>query len=393
VKLTFSAAILFGLAVAVFQATPALSQTNPGSIFKVVPTPDENFNSDLFAASASSPNDIWAVGQSTIHFDGTKWAAFKAPFINGENTASLQGVVDISPTLAWAVGNENNNGQSPFQQVIEQWNGKEWSVFPNPKFPPNSEALLFAMASTSENDIWAVGDFVQIDTNLDFNLFEHWDGATWTATTVQVPKNSFQSLSGASADATNDVWAVGFQGLAPTILAKHWDGTKWMTVATPHVAGGDSKLNAVLALAPNDAWAVGYSTPGKPEESATLTLILHWNGASWKVVPSPNIGPKTRSQSNRLLGLTANSANDIWAFGSYFAADGSGHQMTLLLHWDGTSWKIAPSPNPTKGNFLDDLLFAGVSPSAGNVWIFGAEAEFQNNHGIETLALHTTTGN
>jgi hypothetical protein len=93
-----------------------------------------------------------------------------------------------------------------------------------------------------------------------------------------------------------------------------------------------------------------------------------------------------------LLGLTANSENDIWAFGSYFAADGSGHQMTLLLHWDGTSWKIAPSPNPTKGDFLDDLLFAGVTPSAGNVWIFGGEAEFQNDHGIETLALHATTG-
>jgi hypothetical protein len=79
-------------------------------------------------------------------------------------------------------------------------------------------------------------------------------------------------------------------------------------------------------------------------------------------VSSPNVGPKSRSQSNRLFGLTANSANDIWAFGSYFASDGSGHQMTLLLHWDGTSWKIAPSPNPTKGNVLDDVLFAGVTP-------------------------------
>jgi hypothetical protein len=58
------------------------------------------------------------------------------------------------------------------------------------------------------------------------------------------------------------------------------------------------------------------------------------------------------------------------------ATGGSGHQMTLLLHWDGASWKIAPNPNPTKGNFLDDLLFAGVIPSAGNVWIFRGEAEF-----------------
>ena len=136
-------------------------------------------------------------------------------------------------------------------------------MFPNPKFPPNSEAILFAMASISANDIWAVGDFLQIDKNLDFNLFEHWDGTTWTATTVRVTKSPFESLSGASADATNDAWAVGFQGFAPQILAKHWDGTKWRTAATPQVAGNNNKLNAVLALAPNDAWAVGFSTPAE----------------------------------------------------------------------------------------------------------------------------------
>jgi len=88
-------------------------------------------------------------------------------------------------------------------------------------------------------------------------------------------------------------------------------------------------------------------------------------------VPSPNVRPHSVNQSNCLLGLTANSPTDIWAFGSYLVADGSGHQMTLLLHWDGTSWKTAPSPNPTKGTFVSDLLFAGIVPSSDNVWSFG----------------------
>jgi len=42
---------------------------------------------------------------------------------------------------------------------------------------------------------------------------------------------------------------------------------------------------------------------------------------------------------------------------------------------------------------LKKNTFSGVTPSAGNVWIFGGEAEFRNNHRIETLALHTTTEN
>jgi hypothetical protein len=93
------------------------------------------------------------------------------------------------------------------------------------------------------------------------------------------------------------------------------------------------------------------------------------------VALSPNVGPNSVNQSNRLFGLTANSANDIWAFDSYFADNGSGHQMTLVLHWNGTNWTIAPSPDPTKGTFLDDVLFAGVVLATGDVWIFGSEDE------------------
>jgi hypothetical protein len=383
--------MFLGLAAAILQGTPANAQTGAGSIFHVVPTPNGNkSNNGLFAASASSANDIWAVGDSTIHFDGTKWTAFPAPLINGELTADLQGVVDISPTLAWAVGNVTL-GANP-GQIIEQWNGTKWSLFPNPTFPPNSQADLFAMTSTSANDIWAVGNLVQDLSNggsLSFNLFEHWNGAAWTPTLINT--NTFEALTGVSEDAINDAWAVGW--VAPLTagsnepLAIHWNGTNWISAPTPHVGQGENELNAVLALAPNDVWAVGFSTPkAPPQQSATLTLIEHFDGTSWTVVPSPNVGPHSVNQSNRLLGLTANSPTDIWAFGSFFAADGSGHQMTLLLHWDGTSWKIAPSPNPTKGTFVSDLLFAGVVPSEGNVWIFG---DFSI---VDTLAIHTTAG-
>jgi hypothetical protein len=382
VKLKCSAVVFFGLTVALFQGFPAQGQTEAGSTFQVVPTPNENFNSELFAASASSPNDIWAVGQSTIHFDGTKWTAFPAPMIKGDNHSFLQGVVDISPNLAWAAGNVTD-GAHP-GQVIERWNGTKWSLFPGPKFGKKDQADVFAMTSSSANDVWAIGSLLNLGTGLVSSLFEHWNGTAWTATTVE-SNNEF--LFGASAAATNDAWAVGFHGSDNIgTSAMHWDGATWKSVATPNVGEGTNKLNAVLALAPNDVWAVGFSTPvAPPQQAATLTLIEHFDGTSWAVVPSPNVGPNSANQSNRLLGLTANSANDIWAFGSYFAADGSAHQMTLLLHWDGTSWTIASSPSPTKGGFPCDLLWAGVVPSPGDLWILGSVHD-------GTLAIHMTAG-
>ena len=157
---------------------------------------------------------------------------------------------------------------------------------------------------------------------------------------------------------------------------------------TPNVGTGNGHLNAVLALAPNNVWAVGLSTPTGAQQSATQTLIEHFDGKSWSVVPSPNVGTGD-FQSNQLLGLTANSPDDIWAFGSFISPDGL-RTMTLVLHWDGTSWTIVSSPDPTKG-FLDDGLSSGVVPSPGNVWIFGS-AEEGRGIGFGTLALHTTTG-
>jgi hypothetical protein len=382
VRLNFSAITFFGLSVALFQDVPAQGQAQASSTFEVVRTPNENPNSELFAASASSPNDIWAVGQSTIHFDGTTWTAFPAPMIKGDNNSFLQGVVAISPTLAWAAGNVTEGAHQG--QVIEQWNGSKWSLFPGPKFGKKDQADVFAMTASSANDIWAIGSLMNRGTGLVSPLFEHWNGTSWTVTTVE-SNNEF--LFGASADAANDAWAVGFNGSDNIeTAAMHWDGANWKSVATPNAGEGANKLNAVLALAPNDVWAVGFSTPvAPPKQAATLTLIEHFDGTSWIVVPSPNVGANSANQSNRLLGLTANSANDIWAFGSYFPPDRSGHQMTLLLHWDGTSWTIAPSPSPAKGGFPCDLLWAGVAPSLGDLWILGSVHD-------GTLAMHMTTG-
>ncbi len=358
------------------------------SIFKVVPTPNENFNNGLQAISALSPSDIWAVGQSTIHFDGSKWTAFPAPLIRGDNTSFLGGVADISPTDAWAVGTVGIGLANP-GQVIERWDGTQWNEYPGPTFGAGDEPSLKGLAVISANDIWAVGSLLNGGgSRLNF-LFEHWDGTSWKVTT-KTTGDAF--LFNASADATNDVWAVGFSGPendTSRTLVMRYDGVSWKTVASPSVGNGASQLNGVAALAPNNVWAVGFSTPvAPPARAATLTLIEHWDGTGWTVVPSPNVGPNSVYQSNRLEGITAVSATDIWAFGSYFMANGSGQQKTLLLHWDGNTWTIAPSPSPSKGGFISDILYAGVAPSPGNVWIVGAEDEAPHDG---TLALHSTT--
>ena len=134
-------------------------------------------------------------------------------------------------------------------------------------------------------------------------LFEHWDGTAWTATAG--PFYGF--FRGVSADAPNDIWAVGYSGLNFVTFSEHYDGASWTLVPTPDVGSGPNVLNGVVALAPDNVWAVGYSTasqkppPGK-YDVPTKTLIEHYDGTSWSVVPSPNVGPNSQYQSNRLWG-------------------------------------------------------------------------------------------
>ncbi len=299
------------------------------------------------------------------------------PLLQGNNVNSLVGVADISPTDAWTAGNLSG-------PVVEHWDGTRWKVFPSPPFnAPGEGALLLAMTANSTNDIWTLGNVTK--DGVAFNLFEHWDGTAWTPTITALGG----TLIAASSDAADDVWAVGFSGVSAidgSPFVGHYTGTAWQSAASPSMG----ILNGVLALAPNNVWAVGSFVQVK--NGPTLTLIEHYDGSEWSVVPSPNVGPNSMSQSNRLFGITAVSPTDIWAFGSYFAANGDGSQKTLLLHWDGTAWSIAPSPNPTKGDLLSDVLFAGVAPSPGNLWIVGSEAEFVQGDPITaTLALHSTT--
>ena len=80
-------------------------------------------------------------------------------------------------------------------------------------------------------------------------------------------------------------------------------------------------------------WAVGnYDDVGGgcPQP----TLIEHWNGRTWKVVPSQ--GPLC---GNELDGVHVISPDDGWAVGASFDLGGT-DSAPLAMHWDGTSWTV-----------------------------------------------------
>ena len=125
------------------------------------------------------------------------------------------------------------------------------------------------IAIISENDIWAVGQFVLPDTNLagysDYNAV-HWDGTGWEYIRIwyEVPGNflAVPEITGILAFTNNNLM------LFSTFGVTWYDGTtqirsEKLPLATANVWGSDS----------NNIYAGGYS--GK---------IYHFNGTDWTLI-------------------------------------------------------------------------------------------------------------
>ncbi|HLJ81535.1 MAG TPA: hypothetical protein VKT52_08625, partial [Ktedonobacterales bacterium] len=89
---------------------------------------------------------------------------------------------------------------------------------------------------------------------------------------------------------------------------------------------------------------------------------------SWQVVPSPAIDVSNSTFGARLHSVAVVSATDVWAVGFGPQPGGPAYvKQTLIEHWNGTSWSIVPSPNPPSA--YSEVELDGVfALAANNVW-------------------------
>jgi hypothetical protein len=170
------------------------------------------------------------------------------------------------------------------------------------------------------------------------------------------PGNGNNDLSGVAVISACNAWAVGSSFTNATgfsTLIEHWDGTAWTIVPSPSPPATSNILNGLAVTSAGDAWAVGSAG----NATSDLTLILHWNGTNWQQVTSPTPGG-----SDVLRAVGATSASNAWAVGA--SSDGS---KTVILRWNGTNWKKVASPSPAASNDL----FGVTATSASNAWAVG----------------------
>jgi hypothetical protein len=180
------------------------------------------------------------------------------------------------------------------------------------------------------------------------------------------PGSNYNEIDGLAAVTAGNAWAVGFQrssGLLFHVMVQHWNGKAWSVAKSASLPGSDdTRLHAVTALSATSIWAVGSETTS----TSTQSLIEHWNGTAWSVVPSPAGEPA----DSELLGLAAVSATDVWAVGHTTVEVGEG-SGTLIEHWNGTAWTVVTSPqlSDTGTGYLTGVAAVG----SGDIWAVGRD--------------------
>jgi hypothetical protein len=169
------------------------------------------------------------------------------------------------------------------------------------------------MVSSAEG--WAVGtaDFTYQNRSA---YILHYHSGVWQRVGIGQPG----LLYGVAETAAGDVWAVGSQTPSQGSIVLHYQAGVWqrVQVPTPNI------LHAVAFSSATDGWIGGDGE-----------VMLHYNGSTWS-----NVG--IVRHGFEIDHVSAVTAGEAWASGSYLGEKGETDLTVTLLHYSGGIWRVYP---------------------------------------------------
>jgi hypothetical protein len=335
-------------------------------------------------AMVPGTSTAWAVGYyydsnvaayrtMTQRFNGS-WGIVASPNPSTTGYSQLNRVDATAAGNVWAIGYDSQTGS-----LVERWNGSTWSVV---TAPTGIAPRGLDVVSTTE--VWVAGYSGSAAT------VSQWKNGTWsTRYTQPIVGRHLTVFEGIAVGPSGEVWAVGWDrdynasGRPVSSLVVHFDGVSWKREVTPNPANRNT-LNDVVALANGDVFAVGVAQTTSGGGITPRSLMLRRQNGAWSSLDVP---PGEAGSSDQLLSVAAVSSTSIWAVG-YYNSPSSGLYEPLLVHWmgNGTITTSQISPALTVSG-----LASGVSAtSTGDLWAAGYTAP--PSAGNATLTLRGTGG-
>ena len=157
-------------------------------------------------------------------------------------------------------------------------------------------------------------------------------------------------------------WAVGWYENSKgsgSLIEKWTGGTSWSVVGT---RGKNVGLGDVAAFGADSAFAVG-SIASAGGSGPELPVVTHWNGSSWT---RTTVALPSGAIAGELVAVSGSSSNDVFAMGD--AISKGGLVSLLVEHWSGSAWTRVTIPSADKPN-SEPVDVLSVGP--GDIWMEG----------------------
>jgi hypothetical protein len=251
----------------------------------------------------TGPNDLWATAADLLyHRDAHGWARFTddtwratvspaqgffAPF-------QFNRVRAAAPNDIWIAASSN----------VLHWSNESWATynFDDPGYPLMGASIGYSFNDIwidSPTSVWSVGPSDQVGNTMDFGFAHHFDGASWTHTSIGLGSIYAIWRAGAVLWLAEPTRAL-FNGQALEVSLRAFDGTDAPGV---QIAGVDPSqpypiMTSLFGRGASDVWAAGED-------------VAHFDGQGWSLVsdaPAP-----ARNAVNMLSNtFVTGDAGSIW---------------------------------------------------------------------------------
>jgi len=367
-------------------ATTPLAERWTGTKWTIQPVsgPAGSLASELLAVSCPTMA-VCTAGGSEINsaqtpvplaegWNGTKWSAQTVPSPAGAIGAGFSGLSCSSPTACTAAGSYGNSSGASVL-LAEAWNGASWHIQATPSPAGSTGSEFLAVSCSAAGACTAVGATTVSKprrasggTSMTVSLAERWNGTSWRIQAAPNPgRSAGTGLAAVSCSAATACTAAGSYDTASRLsraTAAAWGGRSWHRQATPSPAGASdsSGLVGLSCASPRSCTAAGFGT-GTTGDSTTLTE--RWDGTRWRIQPSP---VPAGAVSATLNGVSCSAPRTCTAVGEYFSA--GQRDLALAERWSGGQWRLQPFPRPPAAAQGSEL--SGVScPAAGTCFATG----------------------
>ncbi|HET6570529.1 MAG TPA: S8 family serine peptidase, partial [Solirubrobacterales bacterium] len=288
-------------------------------------------------------------------WNGESWVKSDLPVPEGidRNEVEVRSVSCVNEHFCMALAYDRFNESGGRQVFADRWDGEEWTALEMPIAAETEAAASEGrrLSCSAVNLCMAVGRAQGPSNKPALELINLWDGEDWSLAPPLPLSEDGYGVAPRSVSCVAGGSCMVVVGYEEDDWMATWDGKSWRTEQMPAVPETEwDRYTAISCTSTAACTVIGW---GEPENTIIPFLVAaRWGGEGWELqeLPQP---PPSGSLFKEPAAVSCPTPTSC-TFVTFYFYLGQGTEGTLAEHWDGSQWSIQSTANPRlNGSLLE----------------------------------------